>query len=481
MIATDTMLAARYCLDGRIAAGGVGDVWRGRDTALNRPVAVKMLKAEYAQHPEAVARFRVEARLAGSVSHPAVARVYDYCEADGSYPPYLVMELVDGPSLADVLAAGPLEPARCMDIAAQTAAGLAAAHAAGLIHRDVKPANLILSGTGQVKITDFGIAHAAGTAPLTRTGMLVGTPAYLAPERVAGASGTPAADLYALGVVAYECLAGFPPFRGDPLAVAAAHRDRPLPPLPAGIPAEAVALVAALTMKDPAARPGDAQEVACWAGHLRDTLAGQHPLAEFSPAERSLVMPSRAEPRAGEPGGAGPLPVQPGLWERGGAGPVAEHLLPGEPEHYEPVAGVIARPGHTGRGWSWPVWSVAVPMIAAALLAGLAGWVLAGVVGATHTSAGRAASSVPSSSPDSRHPARVPAPGHRQAGRGSDSVVRQPAAGPERPRQPHMYSQQPRKDLPGGHWDHGRPPPRHSPTGRHHGRLPGHSPPGRHA
>ena len=184
-------LADRYRLDGRIAAGGIGEVWRATDLVLGRPVAVKLLRAEYVQHPETLARFRAEARHAGSLSHPHVARIYDYGEADATHPPFLVMELVDGPPLTQLLANGPMQPAHVMDVVAQAADGLAAAHAAGLVHRDIKPGNLLLAPPDQVKITDFGIAYAAGSAPITRTGMMVGTPAYVAPERLSGRRGHP--------------------------------------------------------------------------------------------------------------------------------------------------------------------------------------------------------------------------------------------------------------------------------------------------
>jgi serine/threonine-protein kinase len=183
------------------------------------------------------------------------------------------MELVDGPSLAAVLTAGPLGAARTMDVVAQVASGLQTAHAAALVHRDIKPANLLLAADGQVKITDFGIAHVAGSVPVTRTGTVMGTPAYLAPERVSGASATPASDLYSLGVVAYECLAGAQPFTGKPLEVAAAHRDLPLPPFPHAVPAEVAQLVADLTAKNPAARPASAREVATRAVRLREDIA----------------------------------------------------------------------------------------------------------------------------------------------------------------------------------------------------------------
>jgi serine/threonine-protein kinase len=157
-----------------------------------------------------------------------------------------------------------------MDIVAQAAAGLQAAHAAGMIHRDIKPGNLLLGPGGTVKITDFGIAHTIGSAPLTVTGELIGTPGYLAPERAMGEPATPASDLYSLGMLAYECLAATPPFRGTPLEVALAHRDRPLPPLPPSASVGVAALVMRLAAKDPARRPNDAAEIAVWAGLLRD-------------------------------------------------------------------------------------------------------------------------------------------------------------------------------------------------------------------
>ena len=257
------VVAGRYRLEGRIAAGGMGEVWEGTDVVLGRPVAVKLLRAGYAQDPGSLARFRPEARHAACLSHPGIAQVYDYGQAE---PPYLVMELVDGPSLAQVLGGGPLDPGRAMDVVAQAAAGLDAAHRAGLVHRDIKPGNLLLGPGGQVKITDFGISRAAGSAAVTGTGELLGTPAYLAPERLAGQVATPASDLYSLGVLAWECLAGAPPFTGAPAEVALAHRTRPLPPLPAAVPADVAALVAELTAQDPLARPQSAGEVAGRAG-----------------------------------------------------------------------------------------------------------------------------------------------------------------------------------------------------------------------
>ena len=265
------LLAGRYRLDRPVGAGGFSEVWRATDTVLARPVAVKLLRPGCAQQPEVLARFRAEARNAAALWHVNIAHIYDYDESADGLQPYLVMELVDGPSLAGVLAGGPLSAAWTMDIVAQTAAGLQAAHATGLTHRDVKPGNLLLASSGTVKITDFGISHVIGSEPVTMTGVVMGTAEYLAPERIAGAQAAPASDLYALGVVAYECLAGAPPFTGEPLDVACAHRDRSVPPLPPSVPAKVSALAMQLLAKDPAWRPGSA-DVAHRAGRLRDDL-----------------------------------------------------------------------------------------------------------------------------------------------------------------------------------------------------------------
>ena len=285
---SSNILDERYALVERIGLGGFSEVWRAHDRVLDRPVAVKLLHSGFAGHEETLARFRAEARHAGALSHQNIARVYDYGDPSAEHPPYLVMELIDGDSLAQVLrTGGPLDAARTMDVIAQTAAGLQAAHQAGLIHRDVKPANLLLSAAGVVKITDFGISYAAGSAPVTRTGMIVGTPSYLAPERASGAQATEASDIYALGVVAYECLTGTPPFAGTAIEVALAHRDRPLPPLPASLPPAVAGFVADLTAKDPAVRPASAAEVAARASQLRDRLrAGdQAPAADHLTAQ----------------------------------------------------------------------------------------------------------------------------------------------------------------------------------------------------
>ena len=284
------LLAGRYELERQIGAGGAGEVWRAADTELGRAVAVKLLRPEYAADDEALARFRAGARHATQLVYPGIVQVYDHGLTGRPGVPYLVMELVDGPSLAGVMAAGPLESTRVLDLVRQVAAALAEAHAAGLVHGDIKPANLLRDADGTVKIADFGIAYAAGSAALTGTGTLPGTPGYLAPERAAGGPASAASDLYSLGIVAWECLAGAPPFTGTPLHIAFAHAQRPLPPLPVGVPAGIAALVAELTARDPAARPPSAAAAAARAAQLlegmtadatswsADPLGGRHAL-----------------------------------------------------------------------------------------------------------------------------------------------------------------------------------------------------------
>ncbi len=299
------VVANRYLMEDRVASGGMGEVWRAVDLVLGRPVAVKLLQPGYAEHAETLARFRAEARHAAAVAHPAIAQVYDYQEAGSGQPPFLVMEFVDGPPLTRLLTAGPLEASRVLGIVAQAADGLAAAHAVGLVHRDIKPGNLLIGPGETVKITDFGIAYAAGSAPLTRTGSIIGTPAYIAPERVAGASAGPASDLYSLGIVAWECLAGTMPYTGTSIEIALAHQHQPLPPLPATVPRGVAGLVAAMTAKDPAHRPASARQVAAYARQLRAELRGAPAAAAIAAPPRHAATP----PWTMEPAPHGDMPT----------------------------------------------------------------------------------------------------------------------------------------------------------------------------
>jgi eukaryotic-like serine/threonine-protein kinase len=303
-----TVLHGRYRLAEPIAVGGQGEVWRAEDISLGRPVAVKVLRGEYSGDPEFRTRFRSEALHAAGLSHPGIAQVFDYEEGGGGSPCYLVMEYVDGESLSATIAReAPLSPGRVLDIVVAVASALAAAHAAGLVHRDVKPGNLLVGRDGSIKITDFGIARAVDAVPLTKTGMIMGTPLYLSPEQAWGRQATAASDLYALGVIAYELLTARRPYEGSPAAVLLAHRDTPLPPLPASVPPGVAGLVHALTAKDPEARPGSATAVADRASRLR-----------ADPARTALEAPLAAH---AQPGNltrpqARPVAEEPSWWRR---------------------------------------------------------------------------------------------------------------------------------------------------------------------
>ena len=269
----DGLLADRYRLVARLGTGGNGEVWHARDERLDRDVAVKVLPPELADDDDVRARFRAEARHAGGLRHPGIAAVFDFAEDDAGA--WLVMELVDGAPLSEVLRReGRLPADRVLDVVGQAAGALQAAHDGGVVHRDVKPGNLLLRPDGRLSVTDFGIAHATGAATLTRTGQVVGTAAYLSPEQASGQPVRPATDLYALGVVAYECLSGVRPFeRDDPVAVLLAHLQAPPPPLPPDVPEPVADLVHRLLAKDPADRPTSAAAVQREAAALRSQLA----------------------------------------------------------------------------------------------------------------------------------------------------------------------------------------------------------------
>ncbi|GAA3730673.1 serine/threonine-protein kinase [Spinactinospora alkalitolerans] len=257
-----TLLSGRYELQERIGAGGMGEVWRATDVLLNRPVAVKMLHTAQMAEPTSRERFRTEARITAALAHPGIAQVYDYGEQDDHA--FLVMELVPGEPLSSILKRNDgLEPGVTLDILNQAAQALGAAHAHDIVHRDIKPGNLLVTGDGAVKLTDFGIARGNESVTLTQTGMVMGTAQYISPEQASGRPASHASDIYSLGVVAYECLAGRPPFTSDtPLALALAHTREPPPPLPPSVPAQVRALVERMLEKEPEDRPGSAGEVA---------------------------------------------------------------------------------------------------------------------------------------------------------------------------------------------------------------------------
>ena len=319
---TDYLLAGRYRLTDRIAAGGMGEVWRGEDQLLNRAVAVKLLPTGRAGDESFLARFRAEARYAASLSHPGIARVYDYGESSEFGGAYLIMELVRGEPLSAILArAGRLSPDATLDIVSQAARALDAAHQAGIVHRDIKPGNLLIAAGGATKITDFGIAtavRAAQTSHLTETGMVMGTAMYVSPEQATGAPVTAASDIYSLGVVAYECLAGQVPFRAnEPLAIAYAHKHAPVPPLPPDVPPPVADLVYSMLAKTPDRRPPSVRVVADRADMLRDALALGGPPGAVDPLglTRGDVPAARTSYLEGGeglvPGPAGPVGRRP--------------------------------------------------------------------------------------------------------------------------------------------------------------------------
>ena len=297
----DRVLGDRYRLGELIAAGGMGEVWRARDLMLERDVAIKALKREYADDETFLARFRAEAKHTANLSHPGIASVYDYGEDAGTS--YLVMELVDGEPLSAILRReGRLDAKSTLTIVGQAALALHAAHAAGVIHRDIKPGNLLVAADLTTKVTDFGIAWAAAGVPLTLTGTVLGTAHYLSPEQGSGADVTPASDVYSLGVVAYECLSGRRPFDGDsPVRIALAHVQDPPPPLPDEVPADVRTLIEQALAKEPTERFTTAAAFARAVTATQQRLVGAlaPPLA-VAAAEPTAVIP------------LGDLPIAPG-------------------------------------------------------------------------------------------------------------------------------------------------------------------------
>ncbi len=269
------LLDGRYAVMARIAHGGMATVYRAVDTRLDREVALKVMHADLARDEDFVRRFIGEAKSVARLSHQNVVAVFDQ-GTDGPYP-YLAMEYVPGRTLKDVLRErGRFSPAAALDIMTGVLDGLAAAHASGIVHRDVKPENVLLTPDGRLKVADFGLAKAQAAAGHTRTGLLIGTVAYLPPEQVTGGSMGPRSDVYSAGVMLFELLTGKQPFSGDsPLAVAYQHVnfDVPAPSsLVPGLPPAVDQLVLAATSRDPAARPADAGEFARAVRQVRETV-----------------------------------------------------------------------------------------------------------------------------------------------------------------------------------------------------------------
>jgi serine/threonine-protein kinase len=281
----------------------MGEVWRATDISLGRTVAVKVLRPALLTDPGFDARFRTEARTMAALTHPNVVNVYDYGRSPlttGSSVAYLVMAYVDGEPLSSRIAdAGRLSVAETMSVVAQSAEALHAAHLRGIVHRDVKPGNLLVRPNGTVILVDFGVAQSTAATQVTTANGVLGTATYMAPEQASGRAVSPATDIYALGVVAYHCLAGEPPFRGgSALEIALQHVSNEPPPLPADVPPAAQMLVAEALAKDPAARYASAAEFAAAA---RAVTASRRP-ARAAAGFAGTMMPGKVIPGEFVPG-----------------------------------------------------------------------------------------------------------------------------------------------------------------------------------
>ncbi|BEL09282.1 serine/threonine-protein kinase [Actinoplanes sichuanensis] len=355
MLSAGSLLDNRYRLDDRVATGGMGDVWRGTDVVLGRTVAVKVLRTAMLEDPEFAARFYGEARMMAAFRHPGVVEVYDYA-SDGDYEgpekvAYLVMAFVEGNPLSSRVKEGPIGVAETMAIVAQAADALHAAHENGIVHRDVKPGNLIVKPTGAVILVDFGVARSTAMTSVTGLNAIVGTALYMAPEQVAKGNLTPATDIYALGAVAYHCIAGRPPFDGDnALQVALRHLEDDPDPLPDHVPYEVRELIARAMAKQPADRFQSAAEFAeaafAVAGPIDwKRLTGTSMTAPISPAR----VGSGAYPAARQPSGAYPAYGYPG--ETGVTAPISpaapRQPLPAQRSVAAPVPYPSSRPGQS--------------------------------------------------------------------------------------------------------------------------------------
>jgi serine/threonine-protein kinase len=289
------VLDGRYRVDGMIATGGMSTVYRGLDVRLDRPVALKVMDSRYAHDQQFLTRFQREARAVARLKDPGLVSVYD--QGFDAQHPFLVMELVEGGTLRELLhERGPMPPHAVAAVLAPVLSGLAVAHRAGLVHRDVKPENVLISDDGDVKIADFGLVRAIAEAKITSTSVILGTAAYLSPEQVGTGDAGPRSDVYAVGVLAYELLTGDTPFKGDTaLSVAYQRMDNDVPPPSAaiaGIPAQFDELVLCATARDPADRFADAQDMGTELAAVAEELG----LPPFRvPAPRNSALHASAE------------------------------------------------------------------------------------------------------------------------------------------------------------------------------------------
>lgn len=405
MLGPGVKLSDRYRLDERVATGGMGEVWRATDTLLGRTVAVKVLLPALLTDPAFTARFRAEARIMAALHHPGIVDVYD-CGDDappgGGHALYLVMEYVTGESLSQRLATvGQLSVAETMSIVAQAAEALQVAHTSRIVHRDVKPGNLLVRPDGTVMLVDFGVARSAAATGLTTANAVVGTALYMAPEQAQSRPVSAATDIYALGAVAYHCLTGRPPFTGDnPLHVAVKHVQEEPPPLPAEIPPAVAALVGRALAKEP---------------------SGRYPTAAaFAAAARGAVAASGASTSA-------TAPVSPA--------PAAAAAVPGVPAGPDTLTDMPAAPAATAGPTRRRRRRAALAGVAAAVLLALAG--LTAVLGfapETGTPTGPARTSAPTASATPRihqpNDAEPPSPGRTGGPRRTTPAATRPAGAP---------------------------------------------------
>ena len=263
------LIHRRYRLDKRLAQGGMGEVWKAYDIQLGRPVAIKALRSDQSNVEAKLHRLRAEAHNSANLAHPNIAALFEYYEHDGIG--FLIMEYVPSKSLADLFhERGAMNPTELLPILIQTARGLFVAHSHGVIHRDVKPANIMVSDTGEVKITDFGVSYSTNQEQITQDGMVVGTAQYISPEQAQGKQATPQSDIYSLGVVAYDGLCGH-----RPVDIAAAHVNDPVPPLPDTVDLQLNQFVMSMLSKDPLDRPKDALVVSRTLARIERRLLDQ--------------------------------------------------------------------------------------------------------------------------------------------------------------------------------------------------------------
>lgn len=315
-----TLLDGRYLIQGKIASGGTSTVYRGLDVRLDRPVALKVMDSRYAGDSQFLTRFQLEARTVARLKNPGLVAVYD--QGMDARHPFLVMELIEGGTLRELLSErGPMPPHAVAAVLRPLLGGLAAAHRAGLVHRDVKPENVLISDDGEVKIADFGLVRAVAAAGITSTSVILGTAAYLSPEQVRDGNAGPRSDVYSAGILTYELLTGGAPFTGDsPLSVAYQRLDHDVPrpgSVIEGVPAQFDDFVACATARDPAERYADAIEMLADVEAIAEELdlpdfrvpaprnSAQHRSAALHHSRRSeprpTVPPPSAQPAVRQP------------------------------------------------------------------------------------------------------------------------------------------------------------------------------------